>query len=472
MIDYQPNNSFFAQGEYHFLQQSIPVQLSGNYKQHSQDPVVITVWSDDKDAPKIFDLSMSYPNSVWFEGKTEFGESIWMKGINPHKITGLNKLEGDVNIYMKGDLKAPIHPEQKIQIHAKFSPTSLVVPEWTYSQSYDGTITKFKDKDRKGINWENEHGTAKLIDNYEYVNGDKDNEFITIRIRSNILYFTMTPKVQTDIDSILIQFPKYIAEDLNLLAFIGRRKIVCYEATAHVSQDKNKLTVFARYKTWCGFYNLPPSQSFLLSLIRPQLLQQGLFDRLLINYRNSPYKAVICRTIPYLITSYEDGYLETHLVTAYAALESMVDGIGDELKISYLLRNNEFNKLSGKIENVIEHEVQDPTIREGIIKKIPELRRRAYLDRLLFLLDHQNVNKNLIWPPNTDQNKEFHELLKRRNLLIHTGSIDQGNTSLFDLNRVQKLVELWILKLLDCPEDAIDEYSLWRDAPINQVIHY
>lgn len=470
MIEYQAKNSFFAKGNYHFRQRSIPVELTGSYKSYSADAVEIHMWSDEEGASEIFNSSMRYPYSLWFDGKTELGEPVWMMGIHPKQITGFNNLDGDVRIFIRGDIDATAKPGAKIWIHAKTSQSSLIIPEWIYSVNYDGTITKvIGDEERKGINWRNEHGEARLIDNYEYVNGDRDN--VTLRIRTNSLFLDIIPDVETELKAVLLQLPKFLKEDLSLLSFIGRRRIVCIEASARIKPDEKPFHAFARYQTWGGFYNLPSDQGYTC-LINPQSLQQGIFGDLIVNYRKSPYKAVIDRTIPYLITTYEDGYVETHLVNAYAALESMVDGIGTSFGQEYLLWNNPFKRLSKKIDELVRQEISDGEVVEGIAKKIPELRRRSFIDRLLFLLNAQGVNTKLIWPPNTDEPEEFHKILKRRNLLIHTGTIDQGGTTQFDLNRIQKLVELWILKLLDCPDDALYMPSLYRDAPIDQLIHY
>src|SRR4030066_379942 len=137
MIDYQTNNNFFAQGYYHSGKKSVPVQLTGNYKSFSDDPVDIQVWSEDKDAFEVFDSSMSYPYSIWFDGKTEMGESVWMMGIRPYQITGSNHLDGTVDIFIKGNLEAIAKPNQTIQVQAITSQSPVILPEWQYIQSYD-----------------------------------------------------------------------------------------------------------------------------------------------------------------------------------------------------------------------------------------------------------------------------------------------------------------------------------------------
>lgn len=472
MIDYQTVNQFYAKGEFSFSGSTIPAELNGKYKSYSNDAVEFNLWSDASEAPIIFDASMSFPYNVSFVGKTEHGESIQLLGIKPNAIVGFNHLEGDARVFIKGDVDYIVKPGETLSIYSIVTPTTLIFPDWTYLRNYDGTITTIgTETERIGIPWNINNGTARLIDRYEYVDGNDKDENVTLRIQTNSLVLTIHPEVETEIKAIFLQLQKLMFEDLSILSFIGRKRISLIEANASVEVDGKVKSAFARYRTWGGFYNLPSDQSQLRQLIMPRSLQDGVFKTLVENYRISPYKSVIDRTIPYLLTSYEDGYVETHLNNAYASLESMVDGIGSKFNQEFLIRSNPFKRLSKKIENLVKQEVEEAEIADGIIKKIPELRRRSFLDRLIFLLDNQSVNTKLIWPPGIDEPTEFHELLKRRNLLIHTGTMDQGETWRFDLNRVQKLVELWILKLLDCPESAINEYSLWRDAPIHKILH-
>ncbi|MGB8983472.1 MAG: hypothetical protein WCC12_16500, partial [Anaerolineales bacterium] len=280
MFDYQKQNSIFAQGVYHFAQNSISVQLSGRYKSHSSDPIAITVWSDDKGAGQLFESSMGFPSAVWFEGKTELGRSVWVMGIRPYQIIGTQKMEADAEIFISGDYDHTVSREEPLFIQAKVSPTSLIQPQWSYTLSYDGTISKLgsTDKKRTGINWETEHGKFKLIDTYEYVDDAQINPAIVLRIQTPSLMIDFTPRADSDIKSILYQLPKFLDEDLGLLSFIGRQRVVVYEATARSNRDGFDTSVFCRYKTWRGFHSLPSDQTFLRSLIWPKRLQEGLFD--------------------------------------------------------------------------------------------------------------------------------------------------------------------------------------------------
>ena len=473
MIDHQTVNTFNAKGNYHLQEASIPVQLTGTYKSYSDDPVEICVWSEDRNAPEIFSNSMSYPFAIWFEGESDRGEDILMKGIRPFQFENFTHLNASVDVFIIGDLESRVKSGEELVTHSKVTSTPVIIPEWHYLRSFDGTISVPGDKkERNGICWNNYQGKAQLIDDYEYINGDKDNKEVTLRLQTNSLFLTINPNIEMDLKDVFLQLPKFLSEDLKLLSFIGRKRIAVTEATTRTGTKNQSSFTFARYRTWGGFYSQPSDESFLRSVIWPRFLQQGLFENLITNFRSSQYKQIIDRSISHLLTSYEDGYLETHLVNAYAALETMVDGIGEIYNQNFLLGNNQFKRLSKKIEETIRQEVRDENTLQGIIKKLPELRRRRFLDRLLFLLNTQGVNSKLIWPPNTDEPKEFHEILKRRNDLIHQGVVSSINSSVLDLNRIQKLVELWILKLLECPDDSINVHSLWHDAPINQILHF
>ena len=106
----------------------------------------------------------------------------------------------------------------------------------------------------------------------------------------------------------------------------------------------------------------------------------------------------------------------------------------------------------------------------SIIKKIPELRRRAFLESLLALIEIFQINLGLLWPPDVDIEGQLAEILHRRNLLIHQGKMEVPSQYFYDFIRIQKLVELWILRLLDCPEEVINNHALWFDAPINKQL--
>jgi hypothetical protein len=472
MLDYQTLDSFFAEGDFHVGNETIPAKAICRLKHYSTDALNITLWSDHRETGRLFDLSMGVPNLSWFEGRTEFDEHILLKGIRVKTIHGFRLFEGDVGCYLSGNIDITVNINDNIFIKAQISSSPTIDPEWIYTTRFDGTITSHESTPRIGIQWQYKDGIAKLLNNYEYFVDENLDKSALVRITTNSVFIEYKSKNEEGLSQILLDFQKSIYEDLLLLSFIGRKRVICYEADISFKKGNTKHQIFARYRTWQGFYNLPSDQSFLRSLITPNTLRSGIFSQLINSYRNSKYNKIINRTIPYLLTSYEDGYLETHLVNAYAALESMIAGLDEDDSSGFILDKSIFNSLAGKIKKVINTEISDKYIARNIINKIPELRRQGITERLINLLEKFNANTDLIWPSECNKTKELHEIIKRRNKLIHTGVIEDGSISYFDLSRIQKLTELWILKLIGCSDENIFKESLWRDQPINKYLHY
>ena len=59
-------------------------------------------------------------------------------------------------------------------------------------------------------------------------------------------------------------------------------------------------------------------------------------------------------------------------------------------------------------------------------------------------------------------------LIRRRNTYIHQGRIDDYGVHYVDLYRIQNLIELWILKLLDYPDTAINDFAINHPVPLNR----
>lgn len=140
----------------------------------------------------------------------------------------------------------------------------------------------------------------------------------------------------------------------------------------------------------------------------------------------------------------------------------MVAGLssnGDE-EAGNALSSKEFRELRKKLEVFIKDNISGEDAREGIIKKLGELNRRPILDRLLFLLRKYDVPVGKIWTSNTDVETELGKIIRRRNLYIHQGRIDDFKQYYDDYSKLRILVELWILRLLDCPDDSINTSAI------------
>ena len=474
MNDSVLDKTFIARGELSLARtsNSIPVLVSGNYKLHDSDAVRLKIIPKIDEIPEIFRKPFGWPFS--FEGKTEFGEDIWIEYLKIHQISGLNQIvwKGSAVKFVSGNLQEFDPKDTTLLLQISVSPTPILVPEISYMLRPDGTITNDDDRSPTGIKWETSYGEATLIDSYQYLNDQKiGHKKALYRIQDHQIQIHHKPDGNTSFKSILSELESSLHNSLILLSFFGRKRVAWYEAEVNYYGD-NFISAFTRIQTWFGYHQDQSIERYHVDLlVVTQKLRDGIFKDLLNNFQSSKFKETIERTIPHILSSYEDGYLESHLGNVYAALESIVGGLSEANKISYSLGSSKFKKLKKELQGLIVTVVEEEETINSIVKKIPELRRRSFLERLLQLVKQYGIDLSLLWPPDTDIEAELHEILRRRNQLIHQGKMDEPSRYFYDFNRIQKLVELWILKLLDCPDDAINKYALWFDAPINKHLH-
>jgi hypothetical protein len=452
---------FFWQGE------SAKVNLSASYFEHSSDPVILSFWSDDKDAKRLFQSAMDYPYEISFIGSDVFGRSIYIKGINIIQLQNQKILNASAKFFIEGsDLE--INPNDvNNEFQLVLTQVPLLQSELFYSLNYDGTISKQTSRGRQGIRWTTKFGKAQLIDNYSYETSFDSGKVIK-RLKEIVINYSFQTTNISTLRELLLQIPYILEEDLSLLSFICRKRIICTEIRFHNYLSMQRVN--AKHDKWSGFYKYSKDTSSVNCLINYKKLQRGLFNSLLNNYINSPYKDILSKSLPHIISSYEDGYLEAHIASAFFALEGLVNAVGEMKGINQIQPNNEFKRFSKKLKMEIDHLEIQKNDKDSIKEKLSELNRRSFSEKLIILLKDFNVDTKLIWPPNIDQVAEFHNIVKRRNNLIHKGEIDGNTIPLYDLNRIQKITELWILKLLNCPDEAINKISLYRDAQIDKLL--
>jgi hypothetical protein len=170
--------------------------------------------------------------------------------------------------------------------------------------------------------------------------------------------------------------------------------------------------------------------------------------------------------------TYERGYLETDIGISYLALETLVSGIYPDLQenISNLLSKDEFGDLAVQLEKIIREKNLDSEIVQKIIGRLEKLnlaKSNTLSERVILILDTYQVPWKNLWPKDTEVIIELSRIIDRRNEYIHEGRIDDFDVYLFDFARIRHLVELLILKLLECPDDVIDMRALMNFMPIN-----
>jgi len=474
-MNLQSIRNFVARGDAFRDDTSLPVTISGSYSCFGSDPVQCTVVPDAEKLPSRSSDLFDDQHTIQLRGKTELGKEIWIPRFRVASTTHAGdqvSWKGTAEFFAEGNLDEFDASGGNIICSAFVPPTPIARSDCHYVPSYDGTIA-LEHGERQGIRWNTILGEAEFIDNYEYHYEKVGLDQALIRVQRCQVSIEIQPAGLVSLRSILSDLEDALDEGLWLSSFLSRRRIAWYGAKVVFFPGDDSEEGFreatARRRQWLGFESETQADpSWIDLLVKKQDLMDGLFQQLLTNYKASPFHNTIRRAIINLLTSHERGYVEAQLGSVYATLEGFVDGLGQDGQVTYLLDSSRFKKLSKKLREFIRDEIGDHGIAEGVIKKLPELRRRAFLDRLLMLLEEYELDAARLWPPGADIVSELQKLVKRRDIYIHRGKMDDLSLYLFDLNRLQNLVELWILKLLDCPDAAVNPLALGRLVPINR----
>lgn len=454
-----------ARGKMQLDDSSIPVIVHGTYNSYEPIPVSCTISPDGK--RKTLEHIYSF-DKIEIKATTNEGEEIRILGleqITTSHIGSKTIWKGTAKYFIKGQLKKFSATGSEIHCSLFIPFTPIASANVSYMRSFDGTITLDKDSKREGIKWKTSFGQAELIDNYEYVDERVGIDKATIRIRKCQVHLIIRPKGKFSFENLMKRLPDSFDEAFKLLSFLSRKRITWYSADAMALSRKGNPEIrqaISYRQSWLGFQQDENEQTWIDMVVKLTDLRVGLFEKLYENYCGSQYKTIIERTIPFLLMSYEQGYFESHIANTYSALETIVAGLdsNNSNDASNSLSSGDFRRLTRKIRSIIREEVKDEKIRDGITRKLGELNRRPILDRLLTLLRKHKVPTEKIWSSNTNLQVELGKIIRRRNVYIHQGRIDDFEQYYDDYSRLRILIELWILQLLECPNDSINDASL------------
>lgn len=482
----QSIHQFVARGEVYRDEISLPVTITGSYDTLAADPVQCTIMPHMENlVGGVFDKG----HTLQIRGKTELGKEIWIPELRVEKFSTAHprdpeasdqaSWEGVAKLFAEGDLKEFDASNGEIICSIFTSPTPIALSGVSYVTDHDGTVKMWEgdEKKRKPILWQTNLGEAELIDTYSYHRNEKVGHNQTliqiqrcqittkIRLSGQISFKTIISELESEFDNALL-----------LLSFLGRSRVVWYEAQVvyYPDSDDNLSRDFrmanVRRDQWLGYRYDHENLRFSMVnvLVKHHALRNGAFQQLLVNYEKSQYHDIIRQAIIHLLASHERAYLENQYVSAFTALECLVFGLGESNKINDILGANRFKKLSKKLRQLVRSEITDEMVAEDVIKKLPELKRRAFLDRVFMLIQKYDPDLKKLWPPDADIKMEMKRAIGRRNNFFHQGKIDDYDLLMYDLNRLQNLVELLILKVLDCPDEILNQSALGHLVPIQR----
>jgi hypothetical protein len=475
------DHEFLAKGQAVYGDITAPVTIRGSYSESEPEPAKVSIVPDaDKWAPGL--PIANEVNPVHFDATAQDGDQIWISEISQFSSTfhyhgsGGSEWSGVAEFFLKGDLDDFDVSNGQIRIAAYLPPSPIAKAEVVYITSYDGTIElEGQDESREGIKWETNLGTAELIDNYRYVKDQIGLDDATVRIQRCEVIIEVKSDSSASLKSLLRSLPEILDDDLWFVSFLSRKRIAWYAGEAifipNQGSGKSFKQAIVRRQRGLGYEGAMGfgKDGHDLLVLRKEL-RKSLFEKMLINYKASKFKAAMLRTIQYVLMSYEKGYFETHMGNAYLALESLISAIhpsNDKGGSNRLLDSVRFQALSEKISNVIDGEVKDESVASKIKQKIGVLNSRPYYDSVIAAVNTYGVPIKMLWPTGANVESELHGIISRRNFYIHQGRIDDFNQYLYDFVRLRNLTEILILKIVGCPDEMINRTALNNVMPIS-----
>ena len=432
---------------------------------------------------------------------------------------------GKAETFIKGNLNE-FDPSGGEIICSVYIPTTpLAIVNSNHRLYPDGTIyIENPDEKREGIKWNTKYGVAELTNNYIYADEDVGIDKAMLRIQRCQIILKIKSKEIVSLKLILQELSQIFDDTLWLLSLLSRRRITWYAGEAvylpgNNSQTKNFKKAFIHRERHLGYEGtMGFGEHEIDLLITADTLRGQLFQTLLTSYNSSRYKETIQQAIIYVLMTYERSYLEAYIGIIYLALETLISGLGGEIKNkpqkllkpsefkklrkilgeiteeeikdsrkyqeivnrfevlnrpihSNILETNLFSDLCVKFEKAITQNITDPKKSHELTSRLKELNRLTrppIIKRLMALLERYEVPIAKLWPPETNIELELSKIINRRDLYIHKGEITDIEQSLYDFARLRNLVELWILKILGYPDEAINWLGLINVMPIDR----
>jgi hypothetical protein len=475
------DHDFVASGEYFRNKSSIPVVIHGTYSEFEHKPVRCLVIPDKTEQNSQIVLDEHATEDL--KGIAQDGENVWISELTFTSSHGFHDSfywEGTAENFIKGNLEEFDATEGKIFCNLFIPPTPLAQTHG-YMCNFDGTIGfEHPSRERKGVSWTTKYGSVELIDGYSYAKHQIGIDSAIIRIQRCQISFEIRHNGYISLASVFKECTSMFDDALWLASLLSRKRLAWYAGDAvFIPNDNNVKTPFQkatiRRNLHLGYESSMGHGEYESDLlIHPDKLKTGLFQELLTNYTNSKYRDAIQRAIMYILMSYEKAYFEAYIGIIYLALETLVAGlsVSREKENTKILDATSLKQLLDQLERAIRQETKDEKAALGLIDNLVKINFRkspSLANRLFSLLQQSGVPLKRLWPSGVNVEKKLREIIGRRDLYIHKGEIGDFDEYLYDFERLRTLVELWILKLLNCQDDAINQHHLSNLVPIDRI---
>lgn len=461
------NRTVVIQGRLETPQSYFPVTVIADYTEHGTEPVKCKIIPDMSYLAHNV-RSANFNELVTIYGTTDQGKEIFIPELrltsyssyaghghthqNPKQISW----EAEAHVFVEGKLGNFDSSGGSTLCTLYIPPLPLAQTRAHYVTHDDGQIKIENSEQKKAIEWITPFGKGELTDTFHYLRDKKIGLDSTItQVRRNCIKLYIDHTKQTALEELLVSLQDYFDDLLWLVSFLSRKRIAWYEGTATFfpsTGDVDFREAFIRRRAWLGYTDAKTDN---YPLINPEVLRDGLFGRLVGSYSSSPFRQIIHQTIVHLLLSYERVYIENQYTSVYTALEGLVFGLDEDKSIGRLIGKSPFHRLRKKIEDLLREEIKDEFLFDQVIKKLPELQRRSFVEQLLLQLKRHNIDLATIWPKSKNAVDDLQRIVSRRNIYLHQGRMEDLQEYSKDIYRIQYLLEAWILSLLQCSMDCI-----------------
>lgn len=486
MTKHELTRTFAAKGEVRHGNSVVPAVVTGNYKTYEAEGVEIQLSPDMDSLPEegFIDGDNRIVN-LW--GTLPNRKKIWAPDLRIDtwsRIRGKDTLDaqqliwqGTADFFAEGDLEEFDAASGTLYYHLVTNPSPLADPGVEYWLESDGTSTLFPDNSEKQpLQWQTSIGVASFTDSFEYPTAE-DVGYYQAQLRIRRFGVAIERRLERIVSpvALLEELSNMFGSAFSMISFLSRRRVdwfrveIIYIPDDNLKRDSRK--VIALRRRWLGYSRGVDERTYSYSLVRLDHLKNGLFETLLDRFESSSLRNALDGVIVHLMMSHEDVYFENRYISAFTALESLVNILAEENRVYSILDDESFRSLKRELAGVIKKTIPGKgkkEIRAALYSKLMELSRRAFIEKLLVLKDRYGLQLDELWPAECDIDCELDRLVKRRNRYLHQGIMDNFEAYFYDLNRIQNIVELWILKLLHVPEQAVNPAALGHLVPIGR----
>lgn len=324
------------------------------------------------------------------------------------------------------------------------SEISFYIRDWTGEIRADGSR-------RPPVLWQSSLGEVQLSRRYIYEDGLIEGSSCTVRIGIPTLSLKVAPEsTRSDLTSLRSALDAEITDALRVISFLSRghtRWFRLWVGSQWEHEGQMQMSE-AEWNRSIGRTHRREAEP----LINPYRPGPEAIGSMISRFRGLAFKEAASSAIIYLIESRHSEHVESHLVNAFTALESLVSGWGEAHQTNHTFGSSQFKRLRALLgDNVRTFGEQSGTAEErtqDAIDKLQELRRRPIVNQVIDLINELDIPCHDVWPAQVDIRTGLKDAFGRRNRFVHAGQLHSVRQAHVDATRIHAIAERILFRLI------------------------